>query len=253
MAWLFSKQPAIYWVGGHLNSTVLACCDGDSRYALSVLPDAQPSSQWKQIIATGTVYPIRGSHGFVVAQSGTTSRHALFLFGGWNGDLYLNDVWGGGASATQWTPLPSAEWAGRAAFGYTTVADGSRVVITGGYNSVTLDTAWISNVGLTSWDQLPPPAFGPRSGHAMLTVNDNIYVIGGTSGATYYNDVVCAGQRHAACIVALQFCSLCSLIRLIVLLDSGCLETSVDHGCWSHQVRNFLLVRTLQLLRWGNR
>lgn len=105
----------------------------------------------------------------------------FYLFGGWNGERYLDTVYYYDAPSGTWTLEARMPWA-------TTFASAAlareRIYLTGGYDGnaesprcVSYDPA-LARAGRDPWQSLPPMLVG-RAGHAMVEVLGNLYVLGG--------------------------------------------------------------------------
>jgi N-acetylneuraminic acid mutarotase len=115
-----------------------------------------------------------------------TLDDALFIFGGWAGDIARRDamVFRGG----QWHPLPDAALPAPRVFS-TAVVSGSSIYLAcglsraGDYLSAT-NTLWVWNSKLrkNGWKVLPPLPGPGRLAHAVVELDGKIYVFGGATG-----------------------------------------------------------------------
>lgn len=107
-----------------------------------------------------------------------------------------NDVWISEDEGQTWkqikenTGSPTDTFTKRQKFG--TVAIGKILYIIGGYSDTgnSLNDVWKSfDLGRT-WIEVTRNAnFSPRYGHKVITINEDIYVIGGYDGRQYFNEV----------------------------------------------------------------
>lgn len=117
--------------------------------------------------------------------------------------VFNNKLWViSGAFRLVWSSVNGIDWvqetASQAEFsnrqGHASVAfDDKMWVIGGDSNGVSLNDVWYSTDGITWTEATGNAAFSPRSEHTVHTMNDTMYLIGGTVfenfSSSFYNDV----------------------------------------------------------------
>ncbi len=131
-------------------------------------------------------FGVREYHGMEVLGS------TLYLFGGYNGSNYLNDVWSLNADGINWTSVAaSGQFSPRSQFGTSSFTSGASAgfVVIGGTNGISYySDVWFTANG-TTWTQLSTGAFPGRSGAGVAYLNGLLYVAGGYNGTSVLNDV----------------------------------------------------------------
>jgi DNA-binding CsgD family transcriptional regulator/N-acetylneuraminic acid mutarotase len=128
--------------------------------------------------STGSPLPVALS-GYAL----TSFEGRLYLFGGWDGQQYLDVVFRYDAASDQWTQLPSMPvkraFAGAA-------ASGDRIFVLGGRNqdgTLTTNTVYMPNNetgNASSWTEAAPLPEG-RYAMGVTSIAGFVYVVGGTS------------------------------------------------------------------------
>jgi N-acetylneuraminic acid mutarotase len=100
----------------------------------------------------------------------------LYLFGGWDGDKYLDTAYVYDPSANSWRPLsPMPEAAAHTAGGALT----GELIVAGGTNGQTeLSTCYAFEPGTEKWSTCPDMLL-PRAGAGSAVILNKLYVIGG--------------------------------------------------------------------------
>mmetsp|Transcript_31603 Transcript_31603/g.75770 ORF Transcript_31603/g.75770 Transcript_31603/m.75770 type:complete len:473 (-) Transcript_31603:100-1518(-) len=131
----------------------------------------------------------RSRHGHTVVTIGGVTTDTLIMFGGHDGDRYLNDVWkifDPSTQASDWTVVKhAAEWSPR--YGHGAVVRKNRdIVLTGGFfasgvERTCLRDVWVSSDGGASWELVTDsPPWSGRYQHGAVTMsNQDMFVIGG--------------------------------------------------------------------------
>jgi len=101
---------------------------------------------------------------------------SLYLFGGWNGDAYVQESYQYDPEKDQWSalaPMPTA----RAFAGAGRI--GQYVYVVGGFDGASeLDICEMYDLELDLWAECPPMR-APRGGVGVAVIADTLYVIGG--------------------------------------------------------------------------
>lgn len=127
----------------------------------------------------------------------------VYLFGGWNGSTYYNDVYES-PDMVNWRRLPDAAWCAR--YGFCTFSFDGRLWVMGGKNSSTnLNDVWYTR-NMVNWTHEPNASWAIRRFHAGLVHDNRIFIVGGL-GASRYNDIYCTsdGRRWVRCDDAAEF------------------------------------------------
>ncbi len=113
-----------------------------------------------------------------------TDGSFLYLFGGWNGEQYLDTAYLYDVESNSWRPLPSMPIA--RAFATGSVVTGQLYVV-GGYDGQNeLAQCHIFDPSTSQWTMCPDMLL-PRAGAGAAVVLNNLYVIGG--GLTKENEI----------------------------------------------------------------
>ena len=128
-------------------------------------------------------------------------NNELYLIGGNDGTNALNDVWKS-TDGRSWTrvltdtPNPSDTQFSRRYGHATVVLNNNELYLIGGYDGTNrLNDVWKSTDGqswtrvLTDTPSPPSTQFSRRFGHAVVVLNNELYLIGGLDGRNRLNDV----------------------------------------------------------------
>ena len=123
-----------------------------------------------------------------------TETRQIFLFGGYDGENFLDDTWFYDVTNNIWTRKslnlkPSARWTHAMAYD----SFNKKVILFGGYNeSGYLDDTWVYDIANDSWQELKPENHpSPRHTHTMVYDSDSHKVIlfGGNSWGVQQRDM----------------------------------------------------------------
>ncbi|EPX70876.1 cell end marker Tea1 [Schizosaccharomyces octosporus yFS286] len=176
--------------------------NSDAKNDLWVLNLA--TSQFSNLRSTGQIPSPRLGHASVLA------GNAFIVFGGLTNkediDYQDNTLYLLNTSSLRWqkASVSGARPSGR--YGHTLSTLGSRVWLFGGrlldyyFNDLVFFDLNKLNTQESRWELAsvvndPPPA---RAGHVAISYSDKLYIIGGTDGQTYYNDVWCFHPKQSA-------------------------------------------------------
>lgn len=147
------------------------------------------SMSWRQPSTTGPTPIDRYAH------AAAAVGDALYIFGGYGGGRWMNDVAVLNTKTWTWT-LAACGGSGRPAerAGHTATALGNRIILFGGNDGRhPFDDVWTFYTTTQMWQRTktagtPPPA---RSGHSAVMASELLYVFGGNAGWMHhtFNDV----------------------------------------------------------------
>lgn len=110
----------------------------------------------------------------------------MYVFGGYDGGSYLNDMWEYDIAGDSWTALTSGA-TGRSL--HTGILYNGKIYIFGGFNgSSTLNDVWEYDISGDSWTALTSGA-SIRMDHSAIESGGKMYIFGGNTGAGYLNDL----------------------------------------------------------------
>ncbi len=139
--------------------------DGQPLSAVEVYSPA--NNLWR----TAASLPTPLSGGLVLPQNGR-----LYLFGGWNGETYLDTAYEYDPAQDTWQALPSMNAPRASAAGGVI---GNSLYVVGGYDGVTeLDTCATYDNTSQAWQECPP-LLQPRAGAGAVVLLNKLYVLGG--------------------------------------------------------------------------
>jgi N-acetylneuraminic acid mutarotase len=120
----------------------------------------------------------------------TSSGNKAFVFGGYNGSVFLNDLWCYNASNNEWTtksPLPSFGRSGASCF---VLNDTAYIVGGKSASNFALDEVWAYSIASDSWNQKNNFPFGPRWRASSIGFDNKGYLLfGRDSTNTFHNDL----------------------------------------------------------------
>jgi len=112
----------------------------------------------------------------------------MYVFGGYTGEVYLNDMWKFNFKTYQWTditkkcinvPPPRSRAAA-------IVSDNEMYLVSGWYRQGYYVDTWVFNFGTLTWTQISDPKYKALdvSQHSITKIGDYFYVFGGFISAT---------------------------------------------------------------------
>lgn len=122
----------------------------------------------------------------------------LYLFGGWDGNAYLNSVYSYDPSRDAWaslSPMPTAR-----GFSGAATANG-KIYVLGGFNgtrALNVNEVYLpegSNEGENAWNEAEPMP-GSRYAMGVTSIADSIYVVGGEGGKNSLPSIVYFSQSN---------------------------------------------------------
>ena len=169
-----------------------------------------PTQTWSEISPINSIENrpgVRENNGVIVCDS---DANQIFIFGGYNGRNWLNDLWSYDIAANEWTcvqqqqnsaeeedphnnlPRPSSQ-VPAARFGYYAALHNKKFILFGGYDGVKwLNDLWEFDLRERRWmlieelgGKAPP---NQRSCPSYVKDVDKLYVFGGYDGVTRMND-----------------------------------------------------------------
>ncbi|KAL6067334.1 BTB domain-containing protein [Balamuthia mandrillaris] len=146
---------------------------------------------WTKVQAKGYPPPAR------MGQTSTAvGLGKFFVFGGFSGIQYLNDLYAFDVANYQWTKEErTGGQAPEPRSSHTAVAHEDRLIIFGGKNQHRyLNDVSVFDTKMNSWklnaaSGLAEDVPSPRSSHSMVIVSSKILVFGGYDGKQFYNDL----------------------------------------------------------------
>jgi len=154
----------------------------DASYATSDVYSSTDGNTWSA--ASGTPFSARTLQGAgVLTGTQFTNGSRMFVFGGSDGTIPLNDVWASDDGAN-WTQVTSAApWGARWSFGYT-VFNNELWVMGGSGASTTYNDVWHSADGV-NWTQATASAsWAVRRDFEVLSKDGKMFLIGGNNAPT---------------------------------------------------------------------
>jgi N-acetylneuraminic acid mutarotase len=118
----------------------------------------------------------------------TSSTNQAFVFGGYNGSEFLNDVWCYDASLNQWmakSPLPSFGRSGACCF---VLNDTAYIVGGKSASNFALDEVWAYSIANDSWSQKNNLPFGPRWRASSIPFNNKGYLLFGRDDTNSFHN-----------------------------------------------------------------
>ncbi|KAG0235317.1 Negative regulator of mitotic exit [Mortierella sp. GBA43] len=116
----------------------------------------------------------------------------IYVFGGVDADYFYNDIWCFDPRSLTWTPIPASGYLPSGRHGHScTVVDGTMFIFGGvSPDGTELNDAYAFRIHERRWYlfQNVGPVASARSGHAMCTIRDRIFVLGGESEQTKQED-----------------------------------------------------------------
>ncbi|WBW73151.1 cell end marker Tea1 [Schizosaccharomyces osmophilus] len=162
------------------------------------------TSQFSNLRSTGQVPSARLGHASVLA------GNAFIVFGGLTNKEYIdhqdNTLYLLNTSSLRWQKASASGARPSGRYGHTLSILGSKVWLFGGrlldyyFNDLVFFDLNKLNTQESRWELAsvvndPPPA---RAGHVAITYSDKLYIIGGTDGQTYFNDLWCFHPKQSA-------------------------------------------------------
>ncbi len=173
-----------------MNGELYLIGGGDGSSKNDIWKSIDQGKSWTQVETTGDIFSPRHKHQ-VVAKG-----DSLYVIGGNAGGVYKNDIWKSDNQGETWTKISddsNTPFAPRDA--HQVVVIGDTMYLIGGWtsNSGISNDIWQSTDG-KSWTQVPKPddtnsIFSARYAHQVVTINDVMYLIGGTDGSNALNDI----------------------------------------------------------------
>ena len=147
--------------------------------------------EWRKIYAKGTYPPQRANH------SSAIIKHNLYIFGGWDGTKRLNDLFSLNTITFEWTKIlvegsvPSP----RAGMSLTNLNDKLLLFGGSGHSALCYDDLRIFDPETNQWrykevlynEQTKSPQ--ARAGHSTNLYGSRLFIIGGSYGPNYLQDV----------------------------------------------------------------
>jgi len=151
---------------------------------VTVTPTPLPGSIWTQATVTAP-FPARDN--FIAC----VYNNKMWVISGTDSNGAKNDVWNS-AGGSSWTQVPpSSVFSAR--YSAAGLVYNNQMWVIGGFDGTnTNNDAWYSSDGANWYDATTitgGAAFGVRYGHTGIAYNNEMWVIGGYNGSTYYNDV----------------------------------------------------------------
>lgn len=127
--------------------------------------------------------------------SAVVYNNSMYLFGGWTGTGYRNDINVLNLSTLAWTQPTIYGSIPAQRYGHTAIIDSTyNMYIFGGWGAARYNDVYKLNLSTMTWSSVictgNPPAI--RYFHSAIYSNDNkMYVFGGQNSGTFYNDIHC--------------------------------------------------------------
>lgn len=161
------------------------CLDDTWMYS----PD---TNEWTELQPAGALPPPRDGHAMVYEpHSGT-----VIMFGGWTGEVELNDLWAYDPAANEWTELHPTGATPPARDNHAMAYDpqSGRIVLFGGWGpTVEFADTWTYDPAANEWAELhiggSAPSARACSSLALGTGEERLVLVGGSVGLTMLNDV----------------------------------------------------------------
>jgi N-acetylneuraminic acid mutarotase len=150
----------------------------------------QVTLRWQEAIIKGILPEARWAH------SGVSNGSQIFIFGGYSGGSYCNDLWRLDLNEMKWyrcqtLSAPSIRGAQTA-----TILSNNNLIIFGGYEGNThLSDMYLVDTtncdGPMKWTKIEGGGLAPspRRGHSASLVGNNIFFFGGYNGSIFFNDL----------------------------------------------------------------
>ena len=147
--------------------------------------------KWKKIEAQGMYPPQRANH------SSAIIKHDLYIFGGWDGTKRLNDLFKLNTFTLEWTQvlvegsIPSP----RAGMSLTNINDKLLLFGGSGHSALCYDDLRIFDPETNQWSSKEvlykdlPKSPQARAGHSTNLAGSKLFIIGGSYGPNYLQDV----------------------------------------------------------------
>lgn len=147
--------------------------------------------QWKKVEAEGAYPPQRANH------SSAIIKHNLYIFGGWDGTKRLNDLFCLNTITMTWNEvqvegsIPSP----RAGMSLTNLNDKLLLFGGSGHSALCYDDLRLYDPDTNMWSfqevtyKSAPKSPQARAGHSTNLAGSRLFIIGGSYGPTYLQDV----------------------------------------------------------------
>ncbi|CAE7257921.1 gefF [Symbiodinium sp. CCMP2592] len=170
-----------------------------SAYVNNLWFYARQANSWTELSPSGTAPSIRADHD----AAWSPAADGFYVFGGYDGSSYLNDLWFYGRQANSWTELSPSGTApsgrsGHAAM-WSPAADGFYVFGGKTGSSNVNNDLWFYGRQANSWTELSPSGTAPSARSSSYPVwspaADGFYVFGGWDGSSPLNDLWFYGRQ----------------------------------------------------------
>ncbi|KAG0245710.1 Negative regulator of mitotic exit [Mortierella sp. GBA43] len=137
------------------------------------------NAHWDFIVPQSDSPPARAGHCAAVYDS------KIYIFGGADADYFYNDMWCFDPRINVWTPIPASGYLPTGRYNHScTIVDGVFYVFGGNSpDGSDLNDAYAFRINERRWYlfQCVGPLPSPRNGHALCTIKDKIFLVGGDS------------------------------------------------------------------------